>query len=64
MRNGRSMVEHYDIPTVEIVPECSICRHPIVLKGEVNTSRHWECDHRCRCLISGCVPKATKYGTA
>lgn len=59
------MVEHYDIPTVEVVPECSICKHPIALKGDGNAaSRYWRCDHNCRCLISGCVPKATKYGTA
>jgi hypothetical protein len=32
------------------------CGHDLTLRGEVNTSRYWECSKQCNCTMQGCVP--------
>lgn len=31
---------------------CNVCNHPLVLSGN-----EWQCTHRCRCMMMGCVPR-------
>lgn len=46
-----------DITPADIItqPHCAVCHHPLHPHG----FHEWQCDHRCRCVMIGCVPRRT-----